>query len=1005
MQQTWLFCFSTSLIPVILILQQLSMKMSFVRLTAVLLISISSFSSFSQTNKEKAQQWVDSVFNSLSDDQRITQLIVVRLSSIDLKTKKITWLDSAVTDVVKKYNVGSICLFQGGPYRQAELVNYYQSIAKTPVMICIDGEQGLGHRFLDSVAKLPYQLTLGAMQNESIVYEMGKVMGQQCKRIGIHVNYAPVVDVNNNPNNPVINFRSFGEDKYKVAQYGIAIMKGMQDVGVMACAKHFPGHGDVAIDSHLDLPVINKTRKQLDSLELYPFRQIFKAGIGSVMIAHLSIPAIDNTVHKPTSISYNNVTKLMRNELGYQGLTFTDALEMQGVKKYYPDGEASAQAIIAGNDMLCLPGDIPAAIKKIREAIKKKKLKWTDVYAHTKRVLMAKYEYVIANTGVIDYTNLTNDLNAPVAAIRKLVAQNAITLLKNDNAAVFPLSKNAGKKIAYVAIGVNSENALAKRMRKDYGAEVFYFDYKDDSTQALTLMEQIKSKFDVIVTGVHNYANYPANNFTISNAAVWLLQQLESENNTITLYFGNPYAVKNSCSAKNLLTCYEDDAIFQEAAADMLKGLNTPKGKLPVTVCDNFKFGSGIVLTNYLPAVNPSSLSLGINDDKLKGIDSIATDGIKKKAYPGCVVLAVKDGKIFYEKAFGYYTYDSIEPVSLESIYDLASVTKISATAIAVMKLYDEGKLDLNKNLGYYLPWVKGSNKENLLIENILLHQAGLKAWIPFYKETIDTITGIPFNGYYDSLRQNNYSTRVADKMYMRTDWRDTMYQRILQSPLAAPNKYIYSDNDFIFLGKIVEAISGMGLDKYVKTNFYDKLGMRSTGFKPTERFPLERIIPTEREKYFRLQQLRGDVHDPGAAMFGGVAGHAGLFSDANDLALLWQMILNGGTLNGQQFLQPSTINLFTSYNSTVSRRGYGFDKPGTGYDIHTVPYPCVYASPETYGHTGYTGTCVWVDPKYNLIYIFLSNRVYPDGGKNMLLTDLNVRGKIQDLFYEAIQK
>ncbi|MGE5108795.1 MAG: glycoside hydrolase family 3 N-terminal domain-containing protein [Sphingobacteriales bacterium] len=979
------------------------MKMSLVRLTAVLIISISSLCSFAQTNREKAQHWVDSVFNSLTDDQRITQLIVVRLSSFDSKTKTITWLDSAVTDAVKKYNIGSICLFQGGPYRQAELINYYQGIAQTPIMISIDGETGLGMRMLDSVAKLPYQLTLGAMQNESIVYEMGKVIGQQCKRIGIHVNYAPVVDVNNNPDNPVINFRSFGEDKYKVAQYGIAIMKGMQDAGVMACAKHFPGHGDVSVDSHLDLPVINKTKSQLDSLELYPFRQIFKAGIGSVMIAHLSVPAIDNTAHKPTSISYNNITRLMRNELGYHGLTFTDALDMQGVKKYYPDGEASVQAIIAGNDMLCLPGDIPAVIKKIRRSIKKKKLKWADVYAHTKRVLMAKYEYVVSNAGPIDYTNLTNDLNASIPAIRKSVAQNAITLLKNDNAALFPLSKNAGKKIAYVGIGVSNENALAKRMRNDFGAEVFYFDYKADSTQAVSLMEQIKSKFGVIVTGVHNYANYPANNFTISTAAIWLLQQLESENNTITLYFGNPYAVKNSCGAKNVLACYEDDATFQEAAADILRGLNTPRGKLPVSVCDNFKFGNGIVLTNYLPTVNPSSV--GINENKLKAIDSIATDGIIKKAYPGCVVLAVKDGKIFYEKAFGHYTYDSIEPVSLESIFDLASVTKISATTISVMKLYDEGKLELKKTLGYYLPWVKGTDKENLPVENILLHQAGLKAWIPFYKETIDTITGIPFNGYYDSLQENNYSIRVTDKMFMRTDWRDTMYKRMLQSPLSTPNNYIYSDNDFIFLGKIVEAISGMSLSDYVKTNFYDKLGMRSTGFKPTERFSLERIIPTEKEKYFRLHQLRGDVHDPGAAMFGGVAGHAGLFSDADDLALLWQMMLYGGAFNGQQFLKPSTIKLFTAYNSAISRRGLGFDKPEKDNDTRPDPYPCKLASPETFGHTGYTGTCVWVDPKYNLIYIFLSNRVYPDGGTNLLLSQLNVRGKIQDTIYEAIIK
>ena len=970
----------------------------FIKTAFFLLLTISGIKTSAQTKISKAQQWVDSVFNSLTDDQRIAQLIVVRLSSFDVKTKKITWLDSNVTEAVKKYNIGSICLFQGAPTRQAALINYYQSIAQTPVMIAIDGEFGLGMRMLDSVQKFPFQLTMGALQDERIVYNVGKAIGEQCKRIGIHVNYAPVVDINNNPNNPVINYRSFGEDKYRVAKFGVAIMKGMQDAGIMACAKHFPGHGDVSVDSHLDLPVINKTRKQLDALELYPFRQIFKAGVGSVMIAHLNVPAIDKTANKPTSISYKNITQLMRNELKYQGLTFTDALEMQGIKKYYPDGEASAQAIIAGNDMLCLPGDIPAAISKIREAIQKKKLKWTGVYAHTKRVLMAKYQYVLSNASPILFENLAADLNAAIPEQRKTVAQNVITLLKNDNKAIFPLAKKTQKKIAYVGIGIDSANAFANRMMNDYNAAVFYVGRSADTSRILPVMDSLK-QYDVIVVGVHNYANYPANNFNIGNAGAMLISQLQSNDNVISLFFGNPYAVKNACSAKNILACYEDDSFFHNAAADVLQGLNTPKGKLPVTVCPAFKFGTGLTTAN-LPSVNPALL--GTNQNKLLAIDSIAKDGIKKKAYPGCVIIAAKDGKIIYNKAFGHYSYKTKKPVTTSTIYDLASVTKISATTLAVMKLYDEGKLDLKKNLGSYLPWVKGTDKENLTVENILLHQAGLKAWIPFYKETIDTISGKPFKGYYSSGKKKDYSIRVANKMYMRNDWVDTMYKRILQSPLTAGGNYIYSDNDFIFLGKIVEAISGRPLNEYVQKNFYDKLGLVTTRFKPREKFSINNIAPTEKEKQFRRQLLLADVHDPGAAMFGGVAGHAGLFSNAKDLALLWQMVLNGGTINGMEFIKPQTIQLFTAYNSTVSRRGYGFDKPGTGYDVRNVPYPCANASPQTFGHTGYTGTCVWVDPKYNLIYIFLSNRVYPAGGTNTLLSTLNIRGKIQDVIYEA---
>ena len=320
------------------------------------------------------------------------------------------------------------------------------------------------------------------------------------------------------------------------------------------------------------------------------------------------------------------------------------------------------------------------------------------------------------------------------------------------------------------------------------------------------------------------------------------------------------------------------------------------------------------------------------------------------------------------------------------------------------MKLYEEGKLGLNKYSGDYLPWVRGTDKDSLLIENILLHQAGLKAWIPFYKETIDTISGIPHKGYYSRRKKNNYSIPVANKMYMLTAWRDTMYKRMLQSPLSPTGNYIYSDNDFIFLGKIVEAITGIPLNEYVQKNFYDRLGVKTTGFKPKEKFSIKKIAPTEKEIYFRLQLLQGDVHDPGAAMFGGVAGHAGLFSNASDLALLWQMILNGGTINGIQFLKTETIKLFTAYHSNISRRGYGFDKPEKDNATRPDPYPCRLASPETYGHTGYTGIGVWIDPKYNLIYIFLSNRVNPDGGTNTLLTTLNIRGKIQDVIYEAMQ-
>jgi beta-N-acetylhexosaminidase len=965
------------------------------------LFLFTAFHGFAQRQSQlSAQAWVDSVFNSLTDEQRITQLMVVRLSARDPKTMKVSFYDQQVARQVQQYNVGGVCLFQGGPIKQVNIMNYLQSIAQTPIMMCIDGEFGLGMR-IDSVRRFPYQLTAGAVQDGQLIRDMGRAIGDQCRRMGVLVNYAPVVDVNNNPNNPVINFRSFGEDKYKVGLYGVQMMLGMQEAGILACAKHFPGHGDTEADSHLALPVINKTRAQLDSLELYPFRQIFNAGVGSVMIAHLYIPSIDNTRNVATSLSFNNVTHLLREELNYQGLTFTDALEMQGVVKYFPNGEASARSLIAGNDMLCLPGDIPASIARIKEAIKKGSLKWEQVYAKVKKVLHAKYQLGLHKYAPTATANLVEELNVVTPAINRKIYENAFTLLSLQEKNLLPLQKQAGKKIAYIAIGTGSENALARRMKADYNADVFYFDYKQNAGRIPSLVYLLKKRYDAVVIGLHNYAVYPARNFGISNAAVNLMQQLQNETRSITLVFGNPYAIKNCCSAANLAACYEDTEEMQQVAADFLAGKIVAKGKLPVTVCDNYPFGSGIMMAaNKMPVVSPEAV--GMSSRQLEAIDSVANDAIGKGAAPGCVVLVARNGQIAYNKAFGYYNYDKQEAVSTESIYDLASVTKICATTISVMKLYEQGKLDLKKKLGDYLPWVRGSNKEGLLIEDILLHQAGLKSWIPFYKETIDS-SGKPLPGFYSSNPTPDYPLRVAENMYMSAAWRDTMYKRILESPLEPRGKYVYSDNDFIFLGKIVEALSGMPLEEYVQATFYRPLGLATTGYRPGNRFPLGRIAPSEKEKYFRLQLIRGDVHDPGAAMFGGVAGHAGLFSNATDLALLVQMLLNGGSMNGVQYLKPETIALFTAYGSAISRRGLGFDKPEKDNATRKEPYPCRSASALTFGHTGFTGTCVWVDPQYKLVYIFLSNRVTPNGGDNQKLAKMNVRTNIQETIYKAM--
>ena len=947
--------------------------------------------------------WVDSVFKKLNPDEKIAQLMVVRGSAIDPKTRRPVLFTKETEEAVRKYNVGGICMFQGGPKAQAIFINHMQDIAKTPLLICIDAENGVGMR-MDSVLGLPRQMMLGAMQDPAIMYQYGRLVGEQCKRIGIQVNYAPVVDVNNNPGNPVINDRSFGEDKNIVAEYGIQYMKGMQDVGVMACAKHFPGHGDVAVDSHYDLPVINKNKEELEALELYPFKKMFEAGVGSVMIAHLYIPAIDKTANRATSLSYNNVTKLLRKEMDYKGLSFTDALEMQGVTKFFPAGDASVESLIAGNDMLCLPGDIPLTLAKVKIAIRKKTLKWKDIDEHVKKVLRAKYDYGVANLNPVNLSNITEDLNKAVPAMRRRVAENSLTLLRNNDRAVFPLMPRQFERVAYVGIGLKKDNAFAARMRSDYGAHVYYFDYTLNETQAKAALEFIKGRYDIVVTGLHNYNRFPANNHGVSSGALYLLQQLQEQTRSITFAFGNPYILNKLCNPKVLVACYEDDTIVQETAIDLLQGKIQPKGKLPVTICPELTVGSGITSLSILPDIDPSMA--GFNEQKLNIIDSIVKDGMAQGAYPGAVVLVAKDGRVVYEKAFGKMASINPSPMTTRTIFDLASVTKICATTISVMKLYDEGRLDLNKPLGDFLPWVKGSNKESLTVNDILLHQAGLKSFIPFYRETIDTLReGIASPSFYTQQPGNQYTIRVAEKVFLRKDWIDTMYARILQSELGPAGKYVYSDNDFIFLGKIVETISGMPLDQYVKKTFYDPLGMTTTGFKPRDRFSLDQIAPTEQEPYFRKQLIQGDVHDPGAAMFGGVAGHAGLFSNAHDLAMLSQLMLNEGMLYGIRFFKPETVRYFTAYNSAISRRGLGFDKPEKDNYLRPEPYPAVSASPDTYGHTGFTGTCWWVDPKNNLVFIFLSNRVNSTGANFNKLGQMNIRGKVHEALYTALQK
>ena len=935
-----------------------------------------------QTKQEK--KWVRQHMAALNLNEKIAQLMIVRAHSNWDEKKRDT-----ISELIKKFNIGGLCFFQGGPIREAMQTNYYQSIAKTPLFITMDAEWGVGMR-LDSVDMFPRQLSLGAIPSSDLIYQMGIAVAAQCKRLGIQINYAPDIDINNNPSNPVINDRSFGQNKERVIQHGIAYMKGLQENNVMATAKHFPGHGDVAVDSHNDLPIINKSRSALDALELAPFRALIAAGIGSVMVGHLSVPSIDSTPKTPTSLSRKAIHDLLKKELGFTGIAVTDALDMKAIGNYFPNGEANVQALLAGNDLLCLPGDIEQSIKKIRTAIREGRLSRKDIKQRVKKVLTAKYKYGLSQLTPIDTTNLLSDLNKSVGSIKTQMALQSLTFVR-ANASLPYLDQN--KKIAYLALNLAGPNTLTKALEENYQAKIFYVNAKDSND--LANLKTSLTLFDQVIVGLHNYNRRPANFFEIPASIINLLNETQDKH-WIHLIFGNPYAVANFKSIDNILFAYEDNLYTQKAALQWLEGKVQATGQLPVSVSDSLLFGTAYKNSNT--TITKENVN---ENNKLQFIDSMVVDAIEKKAIPGCQILVAKNNKIIFNKAYGHVAGIGSPAVDLETVYDLASVTKVSTTTVSIMKLVAEGKLKLDHTIGDYLPWVRGNEKEKITIKDLLLHQAGLYPYIKFYESLLEK-DGQFKPGLVTQVADNTHHKMITPSKYLLDSWEDSIHNKILESPISIPGQYVYSDNDFIFLGLIVEKISGMPLNEFATQNFYGPLGMKATGFLPLQKTSIEKIAASELDNYFRHELIQGAVHDEGASVMGGIAGHAGLFSNTSDLAKMYLMLLNQGQWEGQSYFDTATINLFTSYQANNSRRGLGFDKPEKNNTSSKDPYPCLSASPSTFGHTGFTGTCVWADPEKQLLFIFLSNRVYPTRDSKVF-NALSLRTKIQEGLYSAL--
>lgn len=969
---------------------------------------------YRNVDQTKMNHWVDSVFDSMSYDERIGQLFMV---IADPKSDNRNM--QRLTRYVNELKIGGILFHKGNPVTQAEVTNRLQKASRVPMFVSLDGEWGLSMR-LSGTTRFPKNMMLGAIEDNKLITEYGKEVARQCKEMGIQINFAPDIDVNSNTDNPIIGLRSFGENPQAVADKGLAYARGLEGAGVISVAKHFPGHGDTSEDSHLTLPVVRHSRARLDSIELYPFRRYIYDGYAGIMTGHLYIPSLDKTRNLPSSLSHPVVTGLLRDELGFRGLFFTDALAMKGATANKADNP-SVKALLAGNDILLAPAAPINDFAAVKEAINDGILSIKDMEAKCIKILQYKYITGLNNYRPIDTKGLSKRLNSPHAAwlAAKLNAE-AITLLKNESNTV-PIRQLNKKKIAALSIGASTGNEFQKMLSHYDSVTCFSISRNASATQVQQIYRQLE-KYDVIICSVHT-VRIPENQS---------LRQLATKKELIYAFFTLPYFCKNYKSsiekAKTVVMGYEATPLAQEYAAQVIFGGVAAKGKLPVTIPGLYYAGTGLFTEKTRLGYHEPE-EVGANAVRLNVIDNIAEEGIEAKAYPGCQILVAKDGMVIYNKSFGYFDYNHKQQVDENSVYDLASASKAAGTLLAVMKAYDEKKFTLNNKISEYIPELKDSNKKDLNIKEMLYHQSGVISTINFYLKAIDkdsykgslysreknathpvrfdakTFVRNDFSYLQDLVsekKKTGFTTEVARNFYVHDSFRDSIMQQIKDSRLGTRGKYVYSCVNFIMLKMMVENQLKQPMDQLLRDNFYSPLGAWHTTYNPLKVMDTLQIVPTENDQFVRRQLLRGYVHDEAAAFQGGVSGNAGLFSNANDLAKVLQLFLYQGKYGNEQYLSAETCRLFTQSKSPTSRRGLGFDKPAVGTHKSS---PCSNLTPPSvYGHTGFTGTCFWVDPDNQLLYIFLCNRVNPSRA-NSKLSALDIRTRIQDAIYKAIDR
>lgn len=929
-----------------------------------------------------AQAWADSVYNTLTERQRVAQLMCPKVDPRKSQKSR-----NYIKKLVQTEGVGSLLFSWSTVKESADMINYAQSIAKVPVMMTLDGEWGPQMR-LRELPAFPRNMSLGAIQDEELLYQYGLETARQCRALGIQVNFAPVADVNSNPKNPVIGDRSFGCDPHRAARQVVAYSRGLEDGGVQAVAKHFPGHGAVATDSHKELPMLNKNIKELEMTEFVPFREFTKAGLSGIMVGHIKVPAIDKK-GTATSMSHKAYS-LLADKIGFDGLVYTDAMGMKGA--HIATGNNCVEALKAGADVVECADPI-TDLNAVMAAIKAGKIKKTEIERRVKKVLAYKYAMGLSQRpATVDAeaaTRLCNDAQAE-AVNRRLVSAMMTVVYNNDN--ILPLRNLAQRDIAIVTLGADaSKSEFANYCHRYAGGELFS---ALQGSLSVRQLNEIK-RHNTIIVGI--YDDKAATRATFN--------KLKTMKDVVAVFFISPLKLgkflTGTDSPAAVVEAYEVKPYTGQYAAQAVFGGITVTGRLPIDVAGIAKAGDGVTLPQTRLGYS-SPMTDGHPACLTDSIDSIANRLIDTEATPGCQILVAKNGNIIYDRQFGKLTRGGAN-VNEQTMYDLASVSKALGTLPGIMLAVDSGVIDIDAYASRYIPGLRGTGKDSITVRQLLFHESGMPPALNVFQTMIDpeSFTGRMITDKKDDIhtieimqgawghrdgkvrtdiisnrRTDAYNLPIAKNMWASRQTYDTVMSRIYHIPLRDTKRYTYSCLNFCLLMDAEQHATGQDHVSWVSRKLWEPLGAWSVCYNPALKWPLEKIAPTEVDTYLRRQHVHGYVHDETAAFSGGVQGNAGLFANADDLAKICQMWLNGGTYGGERIISEDVVRQFTTEKSPTCRRGLGFDKPDTT-NLYNTP-TADEAGPQVYGHLGFTGTCFWVDPKNEIIIIFLTNRVDP---------------------------